>query len=217
MTTEHFPQKYIDDISKISDQVNYFSPIWEDVLGRIDNFKNMLDIGCGNGVFSSEARRRTGCALHGVDGSNYALQQAKSRGFESLSLVSDFNVDPLPFEPEQFDFCLCKDLLEHLLRPEFVLREIHRVLRPGGNLLVHVPNHFPLEGRIRFLFHNNIDTYNYFPESKRWDFPHIRFFTHESFTELLELNGFRIVLNLNGHFPAIPYGRFLSRQRNIRA
>ena len=216
MTSDHFPANYIDDIAGVNAQKNYFSPIWFDVIEKIGNFEVMLDVGCGNGIFSAEAKKRTNCLLYGVDGSNYALQQAKDVGFETLSLISDFNSDPLPFEPAQFDFCLCKDVLEHLLRPDFILQEIYRVLKPKGNLLVHVPNHFPLEGRLRFLFQNNIDTYNYFPQSSRWNFPHIRFFTYSSLQELLELKGFRIVLDLSFHFSAIPYGRFLCPSKAIR-
>jgi len=169
----------------------------------------MLDIGCGTGVFASTARALSGCKLHGVDGSKYALEQAAEKDFDSLSFVADFNNTPLPFDCEQFDFCLCKDLLEHLLHPDFVVEEACRVLRPGGYLLVHVPNHFSMQGRLRFLISNNIDTYGYFPGSKRWNFPHIRFFTYESLLALVEEHGFTVKLNLCNHFPAIPFGRYL--------
>lgn len=213
---EHFSAKFIDDIAKINPESNYFSPVWKDVVPTTGNFENMLDIGCGNGIFAAEAKRMTGCKLYGVDGSDYAIQQARNVGFESLALIKDFNVDALPFAAEQFEFCLCKDLLEHLLWPAFVLKEAHRVLKPGGFLLVHVPNHFTLHGRIKFLFNNDIDTYGYFPEAKRWEFPHIRFFTHESMVELLRLEGFEVARDLSYHFSAIPYGRYLIPFRGLR-
>jgi len=209
LAQEHFPAKYVDDIAKISAEQNYFSPVWQDVVARLGGFERMLDVGCGTGVFSAEAKKRTGCKLYGVDGSDYALRQAAEIGFETLACIADFNADRLPFADAQFDFCLCKDLLEHLVRPDFVLGEAHRVLKPGGHLLVHVPNHFPLQGRIRFLFTNDIDTFHYFPGAQRWDFPHIRFFTYASLLELVQLSGFRVIANLSGHFPAIPLGRFL--------
>ena len=213
---EHFPAKFIDDIAKIDTDSNYFSPVWKEALSTTGHFGSMLDIGCGNGVFAAEAKRIAGCKLYGVDGSDYAIRQAREVGFESLAVIKDFNVDVLPFEAEQFDFCLCKDLLEHLLRPGFVLREARRVLKPGGFLLVHVPNHFTLHGRIRFLFNNDIDTYGYFPEAKRWDFPHIRFFTHESMVELLGLEGFEVVRDLSHHFFVFPLGRYLIPFRGLR-
>lgn len=206
---EHFSAQYIDDIAKVGIGANYFSPVWEEAVSLTGKVEKMLDIGCGNGIFAAEAKAMTGCKLYGVDGSDYAIQQAQSVGFESLSLIKDFNIDPLPFAAEQFGFCLCKDLLEHLLWPNFVLKEAHRVLKPGGFLLVHVPNHFTLHGRIKFLFNNNIDTYGYFPAAKRWNFPHIRFFTHESMVELLGLEGFEVAQDLSYHFAAIPFGRLI--------
>lgn len=213
---EHFAKKFIDDIAKVSGASNYFSPVWEDTVSITGNFESMLDIGCGTGLFAAEAKARTGCKLYGVDGSDYALQQAKGIGFEALSLISDFNVDMLPFESEQFDFCLCKDLLEHLLRPDFVLKEARRVLKSGSFLLLHVPNHFTLYGRIKFLLNNNIDTYQYFPGAKCWNFPHVRFFTHESLIELLALEGFQVVQDLSHHFFSIPYGRYLLPLSSVR-
>ncbi len=206
---DRFPRSFIDDIAKIDVASNYFSPVWEETVTNVGKFEKMLDIGCGNGIFSGEAKARTGCILYGVDGSDYALQQAQSVGFEQLEHIDDFNIDRLPFESEQFDFCLCKDLLEHLLHPQFVLTEAARVLKQEGYLLVHVPNHFTLQGRLRFLFDNDIDTYHYFPGAKRWDFPHIRFFTHQSLVELLALEGFKVVRDLSHHFAVIPGGRLL--------
>lgn len=213
---EHFSTKFIDDIAQVNADSNYFSPVWETVIAKTGSFGSLLDIGCGTGVFAAEARKKAGCKLYGVDGSEYALEKAKKVGFESLARIDDFNINVLPFPAQQFDFCLCKDLLEHLLRPNFILKEAHRVLKSKGFLLVHVPNHFSLHGRIKFLFNNNIDTYHYFPGAKRWDFPHIRFFTYESMAELLSTEGFQIVQNLSHHFSAIPYGRYLLPSSSVR-
>lgn len=207
MNPKHFSDEYIDDIAKVSTGKNYFSPVWQEAINLTGKFEKMLDIGCGNGIFSAEAKALTGCTMFGVDGSAYALKQAQTIGFEQLEQIRDFNTDPLPFADAQFDFCLCKDLLEHLLHPQFVLQEAARVLKPQGYLLVHVPNHFTLQGRLRFLFSNNIDTYDYFPGAKRWDFPHIRFYTHESMVELLNLSGFSVVRDLSHNFAVVPGGR----------
>lgn len=216
MTPEHFPAKYFDDIARINPESNYFTPVWDDALKTVGTVGATLDVGCGNGIFSEEAKRKTGCRLVGIDGSKYALEEAKTRGFDRLELVSDFNTDALPFGDSEFDLCLCKDLLEHLLRPDFVVSEIRRVLKPGGHLLVHVPNHFTLHGRLKFLFSNDIDTYRYFEDAKRWDFPHIRFFTHASLVDLLSSLGFEVTQDLSHHFPAIPYGRYWLPSAGLR-
>jgi len=208
MRSEHFPEKYFDDIAQINPDNNYFSPVWDAALKEVGEIHTMLDVGCGNGIFSAKAKRKTGCRLVGVDGSHYALKEAKVRGFDQLAPINDFNTDPLPFTEAEFDFCLCKDLLEHLLKPDFMLSQIHRVLKSRGYLLVHVPNHFTLYGRLKFLFTNDIDTYRYFEDANRWDFPHIRFFTHDSLIKLLGSLDFTIIRDLSHHFPALPYGRY---------
>lgn len=209
MATENkvFPDKYIDEI-EVDLYDNYFTKVWNDVCSEIQ-FKSLLDVGCGNGVFTATLKRSVGCQLSGVDGSSYALEKAKSHGFDEVELIGDFNSNPLPFGPERFDCVVCKDVLEHLHAPEFLLEEINRVLKRKGFLLVHVPNHFSLYGRIIFLFSNNMDTFCYFRGAKPWNFPHIRFFTYESLSELLQVKGFKIKKNLSHHFFSFPYRRFI--------
>lgn len=53
---------------------------------------------------------------------------------------------------------------------------------------------------MKLLFSNNIDPLNFFPASKRWEFPHIRFFTRESLIELMSLNGFKVEVELSHNF-----------------
>jgi SAM-dependent methyltransferase len=214
---EHFPSRYFDEISRIDPGTNYFSPVWDEAIGITGAFDSLLDIGCGNGIFSVYAKSKTGCRLVGVDGSDYALQQAVALGFETLTKIDDFNCSDLPFESGQFGFCLCKDLLEHLIHPEVILKEAHRVLRPGGFLLAHVPNHFTLLGRLKFLLSNEIDTHCYFPGAKRWEQPHIRFFRYEDLVALGESLGFVPVANLSHHFPAMPLLRYAPLSAGAKA
>jgi SAM-dependent methyltransferase len=52
----------------------------------------------------------------------------------------------LPFKPKVFDAVICAELLEHLPRPPEVLKEAHRVLKPGGTLLISAPFLIPIHG-----------------------------------------------------------------------
>src|SRR6185295_12806745 len=67
-------------------------------------------------------------------------------------------VTALPFEAGTFDRTLCLDVLEHLQYEEQprALAELHRVLRPGGELLVSVPNLAHLQSRIQFLLRGRL-------------------------------------------------------------
>ena len=105
---------------------------------------NILDAGCGTGgMVQWLARYGT---VSGIDIAEAALSRAHSRGLCSLTRGS---VDALPFQSGSFDLVTSFDVLYHLdVKNDFqALGEIHRVLRPGGTLLIRVPAHDWLRGR----------------------------------------------------------------------
>ena len=199
---EHFDNKFIDEIDEIVGD-NYFSPVLDCVLSQIE-VTTVCDVGCGNGVFTGDIKKRTNCSLIGIDSNRYALKQAEKLDFDKLIWVSDFTKDKLPMGNESIDLVVCKDVLEHLIDPAFLVKEISRVLKTDGHLLLHVPNHFPIWGRLKFLLKNDIDTFNYFPGSARYDFPHIRFFTISSINKLLRVSGLEPFQNLSFFFVQPP-------------
>lgn len=193
---DYFPDRLIDEIKADPDN-NYFTPVINEVLEHIQP-RTICDIGCGNGVFSIQVKRLTTCHLTGVDGSEYALDQARELGFDVLHQVLDLSSERLPLENEAYDLVICKDVLEHLLNPEHLMGEMARIVKMRkGYALIHVPNHFPIVGRLKLLLTNNIDPFNYFPASNRWDFPHIRFFTMESLVELANKYGLNFFLDMS--------------------
>ncbi len=142
------------------------------------------------------------CYLCGIDGSKYALKKASELKFDELHFISDFSSEQLPFPNNSFDLIVNKDVLEHLIHPEVLVKEMVRITKPGGHLLIHVPNHFPISGRLKLLFHNTIDPFRYFPAANRWNFPHIRFFNSDDFLKLMFINGLSPVVCLSHHFPS---------------
>ncbi|NMG05655.1 class I SAM-dependent methyltransferase [Brasilonema sp. UFV-L1] len=201
---KYFNNRLLDTIDKnYNSEFNYFSPVWNEVLKTI-KIHNLLDVGCGTGKFSGNLKSKISGKLIGVDGSSYALEKAKEKGFDDVYKLEDLCTQPLPLENESVDFAFCKDVFEHLLDPLYLLLEIQRVLVPGGYLLTLVPNHFPLAGRLKFLFTNNLDTFNYFPGSKAWNFPHIRFFNYENFVDFLGQANLVVVENYSGFLPKLP-------------
>ena len=137
----------------------------------------------------------------GVEGLPDAAKHAQDMGIETI--VADLE-NSLPLENSEFDWVFCLDVLEHLAWPDRTLCEAHRLLKPGGKLLVNVPNHFTLTGRVRMLQGHGIHWNRYFPASHDWNNPHIRFFTQKSITQLLKVSGFEIVRDLSPQAPAVP-------------
>jgi len=210
---KNFSNEYIDEIQGDPSN-NYFTPVLEKAY-NITKAKNVLDVGCGNGIFSINLKNKFGCKLSGVDGNAYAIEKANQIGFDEVKQVRDFCSDEIPYKDYSFDLIICKDVLEHLVDPEFLLLGMKKKLKQEGFVLVHVPNHFTLWGRLKFLFNNNIDCFNYFPGAERWAFPHIRFFTFESLVKIFEKNDFALKTNLSDFFPSIPGGRFLPFHKKI--
>ncbi len=57
-----------------------------------------------------------------------------------IDVQHDLNAFPYPFEDASFDHVLASHVLEHLDRPFVVMKELHRLLKPGGTLTVKVPH-----------------------------------------------------------------------------
>lgn len=104
----------------------------------------VLDLGCGPGWVLWRFRAR-GWDVQGTEGSEAAARHAR----EVLRLpVTVAPEQALPWPDRHFDAVVLWHVLEHLADPEAALREAARVLRPGGVLLVGVPNFGSLEARL---------------------------------------------------------------------
>ncbi len=96
----------------------------------------ILDIGCGRGTLGIWLNRKQG--MFGVDIAPEAIA-ATSEVYERAE-ICNIDGDPLPFEDNFFDFCVFLDVIEHLFDPRVILREILRVLKPRGQMILSTPN-----------------------------------------------------------------------------
>jgi SAM-dependent methyltransferase len=103
----------------------------------------LLDFGCGTGAFL-EPLERFG-SVSAVDSDPSAVAFCHARGREQVRLVP--SGAPLPFADGAFDLVTTLDVIEHIDDDVGALRELRRVLRPGGRLLVAVPAFMFLWGR----------------------------------------------------------------------
>jgi len=103
------------------------------------SFTNFLEVGCGTGyVLQGVAAAFPGAGICGTEAQTEGLQFAASRVRRATFLQMDAR--RMPFDRE-FDVIGAFDVIEHIGEDETVLAQMYRALRPGGNLLLTVPQH----------------------------------------------------------------------------
>jgi SAM-dependent methyltransferase len=114
----------------------------EDICHRVtDRRPRILDVGCGTGA-NLLMLSQYGDA-EGVDVSEDALSFCRERGLDHVKLGA---AEALPYDDGTFDLVTALDVVEHLDDDLAGLREMRRVLRPGGRVLLFVPTFMFLWG-----------------------------------------------------------------------
>ena len=120
----------------------------------------------------------------------------------------DVETEAVPFAAETFDVVLFNELFEHLrINPVFTLREVHRVLRPGGSLLLSTPNLRSFRGIRNLLLHNqghaaSADVYRQYEKLVTLGhMGHVREYTTREVSDFLTRVGFGVdaVIFRGGH------------------
>ena len=207
--TEPPPAERTGEYALRGDYHRELSPDWEfypTYLAKLDAVRRylaalpaatrVLDAGCGEGVLVEEFQGRL--AIEGLD-DNYQSAHVR-RG----------SLTALPYADASFNRALCLDVLEHLTfddQPR-ALAELHRVIAPGGELFVSVPNLAHLQSRVHFLVTGRlIRTANI--KKHPGDRPIAEYIA------LARLAGFRLV-EQRGIFPTVPVITRLIRRHPAR-
>jgi SAM-dependent methyltransferase len=107
--------------------------------------EQVLDIACGPGLLLAQAQRR-GLRASGIDISSVAIQSARRRlPTAQLAIAS---AEAIPFDDGRFDYITCIGSLERFLSPDNALAEMHRLLKPRGQLLIMVRNSRTLDWQL---------------------------------------------------------------------
>lgn len=112
-------------------------------------FEKALDAGCGDGKVAQIMGEKLGISFHGVDISRKGVELAKKLGVKAQ--VANLS-NKIPFEDNCFDLVISTEVLEHVNDPDTFLKEIYRVLKPNGKLLLTTPNLSSWFNRILFMF-----------------------------------------------------------------
>jgi 2-polyprenyl-3-methyl-5-hydroxy-6-metoxy-1,4-benzoquinol methylase len=115
-----------------------------------------LDAGCGTGTLARCLATR-GCSVLGVDAASDMVAAARTAQAENysdrLSFVRIATIARLALDDRSIDGILCSSVLEYVPDPSACLSEFSRVLKPGGLLLVSIPNRNSVVRRMQIACH----------------------------------------------------------------
>ncbi len=161
--------------------IDYYGEVRDDIARFLpQGVAEVLDVGCGRGMTGAFLERRLGCRVTGVELNAEVAADAAER----LSRVIVGDVETLEFD-QRFDAVVATELFEHLNYPETFLLKMQRLVRPGGRIVLSVPNvgHYSV---VEDLL------------AGRWDYvpmgllcyTHFRFFTRATLESWIERAGF---------------------------
>lgn len=177
----------------------------------------ILDCGCGDGSFTFElARAANADKVNGVELDDSRASAALERGIEVS--ISDLN-EGLPFPDGAFDLVHSNQVIEHLWATDTLLRETHRVLKPGGIAIISTNNLSSWHNVISLSLglqpppahiSSEVIAGNPFDPLRGSAHPtpgdsHFRLFTFRGLREICEYHGFQVVdIRSVGYYPLPP-------------
>lgn len=185
--------KFIEDGQK-NEALNQLRPdkFTDYVLAHYPGRKfRYLEVGCGPG-YTLKSLQALGWTTHGLEISAHAADFARRE--LHLPVVTGNIETTDDFHADQFDLAYMGDVLEHLRSPSATLAKFHRILAPGGLLVLALPSVLNLPSvRLGFA------AYGALGKERKMDIPpyHLFEFTPTTIRKMLEKNGFEIVDLLN--------------------
>lgn len=152
----------------------------------------VLDVGCGDGVVGAFLQEKSGVKVTGLDISEEAVKKARKNGIDAKVSSSE---KKFPFENNFFDKVFWGDNIEHLFDPTQTIKEIRRVLKENGKLILSCPNMGYWRYRIYYFLNGSL------PDTEwtglpPWEWSHIRFFNLKILKRFLFTFGFKKITKI---------------------
>jgi methionine biosynthesis protein MetW len=146
----------------------------------------VLDVGCGTGSVTLIANHGKGNEVVGIEPDPQRAALARSRGVNANCGLLD---EAFVAREQPFDVVMMADVLEHMVDPGAALKLVGAALKPGGHLLISVPNVAHWTVRLNLLF-GRFD----YAEYGIMDVTHLRWFYSRTIRNLVEEAGLKIVM-----------------------
>ena len=166
----------------------------------------ILDLGAGNGKISQFFLNK-GYEVHALEWTVTGVNKLEKMGVNALQ--KDIEDAPYDYNDNYFDEVFWGDNIEHLFFPEQVAREIYRILKPGGRLVLSTPNHGWIINRLYYLL-MGVPRRTEGHRLPIWEWQHIRYFNQREIQRFLAHCGFSKNFAIYGAERRQPFS-FLSR------
>lgn len=161
------------------------------VLMMLNPQKNdmICDLGCGDGNLSKGIVKKVK-EVYGVDISPTRVRRANKKGIKAIC----GDVCSIPFKSDCFEKVICSEVIEHIIEPRKLLREISRILRREGIAVLTVPANQKIEKTLLDIPIENLEQMEYDEIKKRHQIidSHLYSFSEEHFIKLLKAEKFLI-------------------------
>lgn len=127
------------DFTHVANFPEYMSKVERFILSKAKPEHALLDMPAGNGLFAEKLRNaglNITCGDFNSERPNYTYVNME---------------EPLPFDDQSFDFVTCMEGIEHVINPDQLVRELSRITKKGGYVIVTMPNVQNIYSRLKFL------------------------------------------------------------------
>lgn len=172
---------------RVIQSAGYIYPVLRNML-RYDKRKRILDLGCGNGVIANFLISE-GFDVIGIDASHTGVEIAnrKNPGRFFLHNVSESEL-PAEVRDQPFDIVISTEVIEHLYAPRAFMQLVKQAVQAkGGDVIISTPYHGYLKN-LGLALLNKMDGHY----TALWDGGHIKFWSRQTLTTLLEEFGFQV-------------------------
>lgn len=157
----------------------------EDLLPLIDPAaRSVLEIGCGQGTLGELVKKRQKCRYVGIEIDRDASNLARKRLDD---VYCGDVIEIVEILSEQFESIVCSEIVEHVVDPWSLLINLREACKPGGQIVISIPN-IANAAVINDLLHGRFD-YTYIGLACAG---HLRFFTRRSIEEMMFISGWEV-------------------------
>jgi len=185
----------------------FYKRRFSSIINALEGFTytKVLDAGCGDGELGKMLKDFKKVDVYGVDISRKGVEIAKKKGLRGK--VADIS-KKIPYADNSFDLVFASEAIEHVMNPDVFLKEIRRVVKPGGHILITTPNLSSWLNRILFI----IGLYPLFLEASTE--AKVGYGKYKKFFYGMQLVGHIHVFNLNALTEILHFHKFSIKRIN---